>query len=177
MHHREEHVEHFDMLDASGFLRKLFDALAIAGLDTTDLELDHLCYRVETHCRFDALRKALNNKATLLGDSIIGKRPIATYRLNEPIFFEGRRIEVVELPAPKTGRPYPEGYEHAEFVVLEELVAFTQRHPHLDWDLSALAKPVNADVRLRFDGFSVKFHRQTLASVIEMEHAQVARKV
>ncbi len=157
------------MLNPSGFLRKLFDALASAGVDTKGFVLDHLCYRVGSMERLVELRKELDATSTLLGESIIGGRAIATYRLDEPFLFEARRIDVVEVPAPKLGSPYPEGFEHAEFVVEEELLAFTERYPDLPWDLSGSTKPLNAEVRLRFDGLSVKFHRQPLAEVIEQE--------
>ena len=133
------------------------------------MELDHLCYRVEDQERYGDLRKKLDAAGTLLGESLIGGRPIATYRLHRPFRYGKRRIDVVELPAPKPESFYPEGYEHAEFVVDGELLAFTQKHPALVWDLSGASKPINADVRLRFDGFSVKFHRQPLAAVIGME--------
>ena len=157
------------MLNPSDFLRKLFDALASAGVHTNGLVLDHFCYRVGSMERFVELRRALDAASTLLGESIIAGRVIATYRLREPFLFEGRRIDVVELPAPKPGSPYPEGFEHAEFVVEEELLAFTEKYPDLPWDLSGSTKPFNAEVRLRFDGISVKFHRQPLAKVIELE--------
>jgi predicted metalloenzyme YecM len=158
------------------FLRKLFAALAECWVDVSSLELDHLCYRVEDLGRYNSLRKQLDEDGTLLSENNIGGRPIACYRLHVPFRYDGRSIDVLELPAPKSGSPYPEGYEHAEFVVREDLLAFTQRYPRLGWDLSALAKPVNADVRLRFEGFSVKFHRRSLASVIGMERSSTSKR-
>ncbi len=160
---------HVSMQDPSTFLRMLFNALEGVQIDTAGMELDHLCYRVESIERYDALRSELNKTAILLGESSIGGRPIATYRLRVPFLFDARRIDVVELPAPKPGSPYPEGFEHAEFVVAEGLFAFTEKYPDLPWDLSGSTKPSNAEVRLHFDGFSVKFHRQPLAEVIELE--------
>ena len=159
------------MTAPTSFLQKLFAALAECSVDVSGLELDHLCYRVEEQDRFIVLKEQLHANGTLLSESMIGGRPIACYRLHDPFQFEGRHIDVLELPAPKSGSPYPEGYEHAEFVVTEELIAFTQRYPKLAWDLSDIDKAINADVRLRFDGFSVKFHRRALADVIADEKA------
>lgn len=155
--------------DPGPFLVRLFAALEADGLPVNDLLLDHLCYRVATAERYDALKKILLERDTLLAETHIGGRPIATFRLHAPIVFRQRRIELLELPAPKAGRPYPEGYEHAEFVVHEDLRAFTEHHPGPAWDLSDLDKPTNADVRLRYNGFSVKFHRQPLDVVIANE--------
>lgn len=138
--------------------------IVVAGM-----ELDHVCYRVEDRERYEVLRKELDANSELLGESMIGGRPIATYRLTPPFLYEAGRIDVLELPAHKPGSFYPEGYEHAEFVVDEELMSFSRRHPELAWDISGASTSANADIRLRFEGFSVKFHRRSLADVIKSE--------
>ena len=155
--------------DPHPFLHILFQALEHLGIAVDDLQLDHLCYRVESDTRYTELNRILTTQGTLLAETPIGGRPIATYRLHAPFVFGKRHIALVELPAPKSQRPYPEGWEHGEFVVSEDLLAFTQRYPQAAWDLSDLYKPTNADVRLTFDGFSVKFHRQALDHVIAEE--------
>ncbi len=155
--------------DPSSFLQDLFAALRADGLDVDGMELDHLCYRVTTAERYAACRELFAQQGTLLGESLVAGRPIATYRLHRGFHFRERSIDVVELPSPKPGNAYPEGYEHAEFVVDEDLLLFTQRHPALAWELDDLCKTTNADVRLRYRGFSVKFHRQRLSDVIVAE--------
>lgn len=140
-------------------------------MDVRGLQLDHLCYRVGTTERYALLREALCNESELLAETMISGRPIATFRLHAPIIHGARAIHLVELPAPKPGSAYTEGWEHAEFVVNEDLLAFTQRHAHLNWDLTDLDKPMNADVRLRLGDFSVKFHRMALDEVIRREQA------
>lgn len=163
------HLRGVQLPDPSLFLQRLFEALAHDGIVTDGLPLDHLCYRVETTDRYTAMKALLSENGRCLGEHTIGGRPIATYTLTTPFSFQGRSIEVVELPAPKTGSPYTEGWEHAEFVVDEEPKAFAARYPQLHWDLSGADKKSNADVRLNYDGFSVKFHRQALAEVIAGE--------
>lgn len=116
--------------------------------------------------RYEVLRTMLAQHGTLLGEHMIGGRPIATFRLNEPFLFEGRSIEVIELPAPKHGSDYAEGFEHAEFVVDEEPLEFSKRYPLLKWDLFGISKSINADVRLNYDGYSVKFHQRSLELVM-----------
>lgn len=165
--------------DPSPFLDQLFAALHADGLHVQDLELDHLCYRVASLERYSACRTLFAQHGELLAESIIGGRPIATYRLHQPIVYRDRRIHVVELASPKVGSLYPEGYEHAEFVVPElgstsDLRAFTERYPALPWDLGDIDKVTNADVRLRYAGLSVKFHRETLADVIAQEKREGA---
>lgn len=155
--------------DPTTFLQHVFATLQGNGLDVKDLELDHLCYRVPTKERYTICKELFARHGTLLAESIIAGRPIATYRLHQGFHFQDRFIDVVELPSPKPGNSYPEGYEHAEFVVVEDLLAFTERYQQLPWELDDLDKPVNADVRLRYPGFSVKFHRQRLRDVIAAE--------
>jgi hypothetical protein len=148
------------------FLRKLFDALKKDHLDVGHYELDHICYRVASNERYEELKKELGELGQLLGETMIGGRPIATFRLYTPIRYEEREIFVLELPAPKAGSDYPEGYEHVEFVIDQTLEDFMARYPDLDFKAKGLQKAVNADVQLQYEGFGVKFHRQSLEYVI-----------
>lgn len=163
--------------DPTPFLDQLFAALHADGIQVQELEMDHLCYRVASMERYSACTTLFAQHGTLLAENMIGGRPIATYRLHQPFAYLDRLISVVELASPKVVSPYPEGYEHAEFVVPElkstsDFLAFTERYPQLPWDLSDLNKATNADVRLRYAGFSVKFHRETLARVIAAEQRE-----
>lgn len=151
---------------AAPFLDRLFTALRADGIDTSAFELDHLCYRVADNGRYAELKELLARSGHLLSETLIGGRPIATFRLDAPILFHGRTISVIELPAPKPGSPYPEGFEHAEFVVGMDPLVFAAQHPQLPWDRSAAHGPINPEVRLRYVGFSVKFHEHPLAYVI-----------
>ncbi len=153
------------------FLERLLAELDELGVEVNGLHLDHLCYRVGTMERYAQLRNALSAYGELLAETTIGGRPIATFRLHAPIIHDPWAIHLVELPAPKPGSPYPEGWEHAEFVVDEGLPSLTQRYPHVNWDLTDLDKPLNADVRVRLGDFSVKFHRMALDEVIRLEQA------
>ena len=85
--------------------------------DPDGFEMDHVCYRVETNASYDAKRAALLSLGVLLTETNIGGRPIAMIQLHEPIRHAGFEVACVELPAPKPGRHYAEGLEHAELVV------------------------------------------------------------
>ncbi len=165
-------VTPFPLPQPGTFLEQLFAALDQLGVEVSGMPLDHLCYRVATQERYVQLRNALRADGELLAETTIGGRPIATFRLQVPIVHGHRAIHLVELPAPKPGSPYPEGWEHAEFVVEEDLLVFTQRHPQVSWDLTDLDKPLNADVRLRLGDISVKFHRLALDEVIRREQVE-----
>lgn len=155
--------------DATPFLDRLFAWLGREGVEVAALELDHLCYRVETPERYAALKEHLQGRGRLLGEHLIGGRPIATFLLDMPIQHGDRRIAVVELSAPKSGSPYSEGWEHAEFVVHEGLEEFAQRHPQVRWGRSGLTKAYNPELRCTYEAISAKFHRQALAELIANE--------
>ena len=151
------------------FLDELMTALTTDGIDVSTYELDHLCYRVATPERYQELRDQLPQYGELLTDNPVNGRPIATFRLTDPLRYRNRLIHYLELPAPKPGSPYAEGWEHVEFVIDEPLAAFAEHYPHVDFDRSGMAKPRNADLRRRYPCGSVKFHRQSLAAVIAAE--------
>lgn len=155
--------------DPTSFLQRLFATLAHHGVGIADLELDHLCYRVADHEAYLRWRMHLSQQGRLLGEHLIGGRPISTFRMHAPFVFQDRTIHVIELPAPKPGSPYPEGWEHAEFVVHEDLDEFAQQHPRVSWDRSGLEKPHNPELRFTHAGISAKFHRKALAELIATE--------
>jgi predicted metalloenzyme YecM len=140
--------------------------------------LDHICYRVSSVARYEQLRETLLEENELLVESPINGRRIATFRMATPFRFQQREIWLLELPEPKPGSPYPEGYEHAELVTDRPLPQFeTWLRQHLgisanDLDRKGLTKQLNADLRLRLPGgLSVKFHELPLDQVIEIELA------
>ena len=155
--------------DHHPFLVRLLAAVEHDLPEVARWTLDHLCYRVDSAQRYAAITKVLAEHGVLLAESLIGGRPIATYRLHQPLRYQERSIHVIEVPAPKPGSAYPEGWEHAEFVVDVPLATLVEAHSQLPWELDDLHKPVNPDLRLRYAGFSVKFHERALEAVIASE--------
>ena len=86
--------------------------------------------------------------------------------MSEPLIYKNRKIWVLELPSPKAGSSYSEGFEHVEFVVKESLDVFVQTHKHLLFDTKGFFKKVNRDVRRQYACGSVKFHEHSLEYVI-----------
>jgi len=107
------------------------------GMDVTNYQADHVCYRTATVYEYKRLVEALQadiNNICLLVESEIGGRSIATFKLAMPIEISNpcittgdggggdsssstRRIDVIEIPSPKDGSPYISGLEHVEFVI------------------------------------------------------------
>jgi predicted metalloenzyme YecM len=152
--------------DPTTFLLNVMAHLSADQMNVQSFELDHICYRVETEERYLALKEALKKEGMLLAESQIGGRPISTFILHEPIRFRERAIPCLELPAPKPGKAYAEGYEHVEFVIDEPFAAFMARYPHVTFDTKGMQKAVNADIRIQYPDGSVKFHHHSLEYVI-----------
>jgi predicted metalloenzyme YecM len=161
--------------DPRPFLEQIFKALERAGVDVSVWPMDHLCYRVGTAERYAAVKAALGPLGALLSEALIGGRPIATYKLAVPLQHQGRTLDVIEIPSPKPGRTYDEGYEHVEFVISEPFEAVMRRHPSLAFDTSGAGKAHNPELRLAFGDMSVKLHHQSLEDVIAAEHAAVPK--
>ena len=148
------------------FLEKIFHYLVRQKVAVENFELDHICYRVETDEKYEQLKMQLTQLGELLVESQIGGRPIASFQLYQPIIYKDRKIEVVELPAPKKGSFYKEGFEHVEFVIDVPFDKFMDQYKELDFITKDLKKSVNQGVTLKETDFSIKFHHHTLAYVI-----------
>ena len=150
------------------FLENLFVEIEhkVPGFTAGTFPIDHICYRVETEARYAELKAALAKEHSLLAETEVGGRPIATFRLSQPFVFREENIPLLELPMPKTGKFYAEGYEHIEMVIDVDFRTFMRRFPTLEFDTKAINKQVNPEVRVRFASGTVKFHHQSLAEVI-----------
>ena len=166
-------------------------------IDVTDLQADHVCYRTESMAQYTELVEALQSPEasgsfTLLVESEIGGRPIATFKLLQPIEIVSgnvrHSIDVVEIPSPKDGSPYDAGLEHIEFVIGDgthkspindevhatTLGAWMQKYPSVAWNTKAYHKECNPDVSFKMElcdhgRVSVKFHVMPLEDVITFE--------
>ncbi|MEO0472234.1 MAG: VOC family protein [Bacteroidota bacterium] len=158
----------FELLgDPKPFLDRVFSYLEQDKVDVSDLFMDHICYRVETMARYKALKQSLLALGVCLTDKEVGGRPIATFELSEAFSYRRRSCRLLELPAPKSGRFYAEGYEHIEFVI-PDLQAFADQYAHLPLGQKGLAKAINPDLKLTYEAGSVKFHPYPLDYVIRV---------
>lgn len=160
---------------AKVFLDTFFRQLCAMELIVEDYELDHVCYRVDSLENYRFVKQVIAREAKLLSEALIGGRPIATYKLEVPLVYESRKIFLVEIPSPKLGRPYPNGFEHAEFVINEAFENLAARYPKLNFDFSGTRKDLNPELALFLgEGLSVKFHHASLEKIIELENAQLS---
>ncbi len=151
---------------------KITNELAEYGIRRNELsELDHLCFRVETPERYKEMQDILASIAVLQGETKVQGRPISVFQLHDFIDSNGWIIPYIELPAPKEGSPYPEGLEHAEFVVRGNLKDFVYRHPEVPFDTKAAARPINPEYGLKNTRAAMKFHQLSIGAVVNIEQA------
>ena len=149
---------------------------------------DHVCWRTETNDEYQALIETLrtDDHFQLLIESEVGGRLIATFQLATPIRSSTHKVDVVEIPSPKAGRPYSRGLEHVEFVIPSPTKDLTSpwndekhqqafqhlqaKHPDVKWNTKATQKEINPDLSVQVEGVgSAKFHLVALKDVIEAE--------
>lgn len=157
------------------FVDEIISGLSKHNINVQDFYLDHVCYRVETEQEYKTCYDELIQVATLLIEQLIGGRQIATFKLHEPIIVSkyNRHVSVIELPMPKKNSFYSSGFEHCEFVIIQNLKEFSDLY-NVKWDFSGLHKHINSDIRISFNDtqgkiISVKFHNDTLENFIKQE--------
>jgi len=130
---------------------------------------DHLCYRVETDERYQEVKGLLLQYGELAGEELVSGRLISIFNLHEPLGYQQYKIDCIELPAPKEGSPYKEGWEHAEFVC-DHLEDFLKRYSHLSFKLSGMSKNLNPEAALEISSkYQIKFHPLHILKVLEIE--------
>lgn len=158
------------------FLEDLFSKLDDIGLDLEKYPLDHLCYRVSTLEEYKIKKAELLNFGELLIESMVNHRLISTFKLHAPIVFKNRKIDLLELPAPKSGHSYKSGLEHVEFVTREPLEKVVERYPQFAFEVFGIHKKINADITLKLGEYCIRFHNQSLEDVIKLEKKLGSKK-
>ncbi len=153
---------------------KLFEARFVGEMPSFVKPLiqkvDHLCYRAESDEVYNYCKNKFSELGKVLISSIVGGREITTYKLEVPLHFCGVDVDVIELAAPKLNNKYATGFEHLEIVINDKFDSFMEEHKTYDFDTSAMDKALNPEIRLSLEsGISIKFHHQTLESVIDYE--------
>lgn len=157
--------------DYQAFLENVLSEVKKAGFDFGDFaQLDHICYRTDSIERYEVKKKEFSSIGTLLTETQISGRPIATFRLFQPIYYGSWRIDALELPAPKADNQYPEGLEHVEFVLFDDFETFLKKYNTHKFDLKSMHRGINPEIALNLGTYSVKFHLLSLPTVVYLEH-------
>lgn len=152
------------------FLGNLLASVTEDGFDLADfVQMDHICYRTVSTENYEHKKSELVEFGRILGETMVNGRPISAFRLDEPIIHESWRIDCIELPAPKAGRNYPEGLEHVEFVLFDEISTFLKKYKGKPFDMRAADRGINPEIGLQIGNYPVKFHLLSLPTVVYIE--------
>ncbi len=132
--------------------------------------IPNLCYRTVSIENYSLKQLELNKVAKLLGETIVNNRPISTFRLDKPVQYDKWRIDAIELPAPKAGSEHPEGLEHIEFVLYDDIPTFLNKYIGQPFEMQAADRGINPEIGLKVGKYSVKFHLLSLSTVVYLEH-------
>lgn len=99
----------------SDFLNELGIAARVRGL-----VLDHICVRLGEVADVETARERLSENGKVISSAIVNGREILIFEMDEPIRIGDWAVPCIELPYPKSDHGYPDGWEHAEFVIPSE---------------------------------------------------------
>lgn len=155
--------------DYEAFVANINRGLEEVGIGREELALlDHLGYRTETLEEYHRVVQEFEQIGRNMGESEVQGRSITIIELDEPIETGGWIIPFLEVPAPKATSEYASGLEHAEFVTVRLLDTFRSQHTDLNFIDNAMTG-INPELKYRENGISVKFHRMSIGTVVELE--------
>ena len=156
--------------DYHSFLKQILKEITDEGFELADfMQMDHMCYRVPSLERYRLKKNELTAVGRLLSEAEINGRPIAVYRLKKPVFFDSWRIDVVELPAPKSGAHTNEGLEHVELVLFDDKEDFLKKYSGKNFEMQSADRGINPEIVFRLPTYAVKFHLLSLPAVVYIE--------
>jgi len=156
--------------DYHSFLKLILEEIKAEGFELSDfVQMDHVCYRVPSFESYESKKLELFRVGKLLGEAQINGRPIAVFRLNEPIYHDTWRIDTVELPAPKKDVETKEGLEHVELVLFDDKDAFLEKYSDKHFNLQSADRGVNPEIGYTLPTYTVKFHLLSLPTVVYLE--------
>lgn len=153
------------------FLQEIIGRTETADFDMSDfVQCDHMGYRATSLEQFEEKKKQLAACGEQIGQILVNDRPIAIFRLNQPVTSGKWRVDLVELIAPKADSPMPEGLDHVEFVLFDDIKNFLKKYESKKFNLDSADRGINPEVAFGLgDGMKVKFHLLSLSAVVYLE--------
>ncbi len=155
---------------AAQFTKNLLKDLKKNNLQEQFSSIDHICYRVKTLEDYEHWKKRLASCGKLLSEAYINGRPISSFKLDKEIEINSSyKVNIIELPAPKPGKNYSEGFEHIELVSLGPLESIIKKFENINFNLSNFSAKINRDISFQFPSGLIKFHETSLENIIKEE--------
>ena len=158
--------------DYRGFAAQQRDRLAARGIDISEYELSHLCYRVAEWDEYVRVRGLLERHALANRENVWNGRPISLVVPAEPLdVLDGKTVPLIELIPPVHQRVYKMGLEHLGVVVGDTFDAFVEAHkPVLTGQQFQGPDSIPDPVYILMEDFThVKFYRLSLQASVELD--------
>jgi predicted metalloenzyme YecM len=154
-----------------------------------DLKIDHICVRLKLSSDVDKLKSEIVETGQVISSVNVNGREITLIQLQAPLFIGEWKTFGVELPYPKSGHAYEDGWEHVEFVLdgAKNTMngvrrAFSQRFPNLTVDKLRSNYEYSEDVPhtdgdqmqnptlgFKVNGIGLKFHAKPIQVIVGYE--------
>jgi len=155
--------------DAEVFLANLLNEAHTEGLDLTDAEVDHLCFRTSSSDDYENTKKEFLLFSKMIAETEVNGRPIAAFKLNTPWQFTHHIIDLIEVPHPKKNKFTARAFEHFEVVIKISFDEFKQKYPQFSYVETGLTKKINPELEIELKNGAIKFHHMRLEKVVEIE--------
>lgn len=158
-------------MNYSTFLDSFFEQIHRAGLDISELPLDHIAYQASSSEDYERLLPEFSALGELMSEEIIGERRVAVFKLNEPIQYKEYSIPALELIEPRVGQQCESAFQHAEFVINQPFEAYIQQYPNIKWDTSSMHRDEFSHLKLNFEnGLTLKFLLKPILELVKKEN-------
>jgi predicted metalloenzyme YecM len=177
--------------EINDFSDKLNAALAQLGIldQCKGLKIDHICVRLKHNSDVNRLKAQIVEAGRLISTANVNGREIAILQLHSPIMIGPWKVSGVEMPYPKLGHAYEDGWEHVEFVLNGAAntmdgvrQAFTEKFPNLaidelrkdygyceDAPLADGDQIPNPTLGIKINGVGLKFHAHPIQVIVGHE--------
>ncbi|MBN2100788.1 VOC family protein [Candidatus Dojkabacteria bacterium] len=143
------------------FLDTILKKMQDQGIDTSELEIDHIGYRAASMEDYEERKKELSKVGEIKHDVQVGDVKVAIYEFFEPLAYNDQRIPAIEIVSPKEGETQEAFLEHIEIVPPVSLEDFMKKYPDLEWVDSRIDRDIFPMITLDLgDGMKVKFPRR-----------------
>tara|TARA_B100000508_G_scaffold19515_2_gene13042 strand:- start:6194 stop:6763 length:570 start_codon:yes stop_codon:yes gene_type:complete len=166
-------------------LEEVLESLQMADA-CRDMKMDHICVRLNSGLEVLKLKVELEQIGSTISTANVNGRDIHIIQLEQPILVGRWETLGIELPHPKPGRTYDEGWEHVEFVIpglfntmIDVMRSFESHFPHLkqppfvgQFQLKADEPEAEGDqmpnptIGIVSAGVGVKFHARPIQEVV-----------
>jgi predicted metalloenzyme YecM len=177
--------------EIDNFSHKLNVALVQLGIldQCKGLKIDHICVRLKHNSDVDRLKAQIAEAGQIISTANVNGREIAILQLHNPVMVGTWEVSGVEVPYPKPGHAYEDGWEHVEFVLngaantMDGLrQAFMERFPNLaidklqeeygyfeDAPLAGGDEMPNPTLGIKVNGVGLKFHAHPIQVIVGHE--------